>query len=328
LFINLPKQLLIGLGVFILCLVVVGLNILRMTHQQIDAIQPALPDYDEIRASARVENLPIAIEWLETARIASQRSLVLDSQVDPEPDLAYEMTFPAFVLTWADGRRFVIDAGLSPVAAEKFGRPLTLFTDSGPMSYVGALSTLVRPESITGMGFTHLHVDHTSGANDLCAAGADFILYQTVEQFNVFNYLTYQQDDQLAQMDCSLRLLLASQDDLLREIQGFPGLYVTYVAGHSPGSQAFVVHVRQGRRVVTYIVAGDLANHRDGVLHNIAKPSWYSRWVVPESLQQLDQARRWLKFFDDQASMTVLLSHDRQALLGSGIGQMTADAND
>jgi glyoxylase-like metal-dependent hydrolase (beta-lactamase superfamily II) len=243
-----------------------------------------------------------------------------EQRVDEES--SYDMTFPAFVITWADGRRFVIDAGLTPADAADFGRPLTWFTASGPMTSVGSLSTLIAPQSINGMGFTHLHVDHTSGANDLCDAGADFTLYQTVEQFNLLNYLTYQQSDQLAEVACSMRLLLASQDDLLREVQGFPGLYLVHVAGHTPGSQVFIVHVQQGRKTMTYILAGDLANHRDGVLYNIPKPAWYSRWIVPESLPQLDLARRWLKFLDDQSSMTVLLSHDRQALMSSGVGRM------
>jgi glyoxylase-like metal-dependent hydrolase (beta-lactamase superfamily II) len=325
LFINLRRQLLIAAGVVVLCLVVVGLNILRLTHQQINDLQPALPSRTEIHASARVPNLPVSIGWLETSWLPSQRALVLDTQVDPAPGLAYEMTFPAFVVTWADGRRFVIDAGLSPAAAEDLSRSLTWFTQSGPMTYVGSLSTLIKPQTIDGLGFTHLHVDHTSGADDLCAAGASYTLYQSVEQFNVLNYLTFRQADQLTEMACSRRLLLASQDNLLREIQGFPGLYVTHVAGHTPGSQVFVVHVREGLKRMTYVIAGDLANHRDGVRHNISKPSWYSRWIVPESLLQLDMARRWLGHLDSQARITVLLSHDRQALLDSGVVQITRD---
>lgn len=313
------------MGIVILCLIVVSLNILRLTHQQIDDLQPALPGIDEIRASARVQNLPISIAWLETAWLPSHRSLVLDTEFDPEPDLAYEMTFPAFVVTWADGRRFVIDAGLTPVAAEDFSRPLTWLTDSGPMTYVGSLSSLLEPQTIDGLGFTHLHVDHTSGANDLCAAGADYTLFQTVEQFNVLNYLTFQQADQLAAMECTMRLLLISQEMLLREIQGFPGLYVTHVAGHTPGSQVFIVHVRQGRNLETYIIAGDLANHQDGVRYNVSKPGWYSRWIVPESLLQLELARRWLKYLEGQTGITVLLSHDRQALLDSDVGQAALD---
>lgn len=324
-FINLRRQLLIAAGVVVLCLVVVGLNILRLTHQQINDLQPSLPSRTEIHASARVPNLPVSIGWLETSWLPSQRALVLDTQVDPAPGLAYEITFPAFVVTWADGRRFVIDAGLSPAAAEDLSRSLTWFTQSGPMTYVGSLSTLIKPQTIDGLGFTHLHVDHTSGADDLCAAGASYTLYQSVEQFNVLNYLTFRQADQLTEMACSRRLLLASQDNLLREIQGFPGLYVTHVAGHTPGSQVFVVHVREGLKRMTYVIAGDLANHRDGVRHNISKPSWYSRWVVPESLSQLDMARRWLGHLDSQARITVLLSHDRQALLDSGVVQITRD---
>lgn len=313
------------MGVIILCLVVVGLNILRLTHHQIDDLKPVLAGIDEIRASARVQNLPISIEWLETAWLPSQRSLVLDADVDSASGLAYEMTFPAFIVTWADGRRFVIDAGLAPAAAEEFSRTLTWLSDSGPLAYIGALSMLIEPQTIDGLGFTHLHVDHTSGANDLCAAGAEYTLYQTVEQFSLLNYLTFQQADQFAEMDCSMRLLLTPEDNLLREIQGFPGLYMTHVAGHTPGSQVFVVHVRQGLKRETYILAGDLANHQDGVHYNISKPGWYSRWVVPESLPQLDLARRWLKHLDRQPDMTVLLSHDRQALLGSGLGQVALD---
>jgi hypothetical protein len=87
----------------------------------------------------------------------------------------------------------------------------------------------------------------------------------------------------------------------------------------------FVVHVQQGRKRMTYIIAGDLANHRDGVRHNIPKPGWYSRWIVPESPPQLDLARRWLKYLDDQSDIIVLLCHDRQALQASGVGQVALD---
>lgn len=316
------RYLLGGLLVLVLCVVVGGLNILRLTHQQIDELNPEPAPYREIQASARVAGLPVKIEWLAVASQPVPRSLVLDAAHDPAPTSPFVLAFPAFVVTWADGRRFVIDAGPSRQEADTMGEGLALLGGAQPLTYHRSLGTTIDPASIRGMGFTHLHNDHTSGAAELCAAGASLTLYQTVEQFNLLNYLTFQGADELAGMGCAVRMLLALQQTALRDIQGFPGLYVMYVAGHTPGGQVFVVHVRGRQGVQTYLIAGDIANHGAAIDLDISKPSWYSRWLVPENLEQLAQLRRWLQAMAARPGIRVLLSHDLQRLQDSGVSEL------
>ena len=81
----------------------------------------------------------------------------------------------------------------------------------------------------------------------------------------------------------------------------------------------FVAHVEGPTGVKTYVLAGDIANHRDAVQFNIGKPAWYNRWLVPENLAQLDRLRRWLKSLNDSKPIQVLLSHDLKALQDSDV---------
>jgi len=297
------------------------LNMLRTTQQQIDGLHPPLPTYRQIMAGSRQAGLPVAIHFLATASQKIARYRLLDRALDPNPGGNVDMTFPAFVLTWSDGQRFIVDGGLSANEAVTFGRQQQWLGgfQGQPMVYHQSLANSLDPTSIKGVGLTHLHSDHTTGLADLCAAGAHYTTYQTLEQYTQQNYLTFGGDDALAAMTCSVRLVLAEQESPLRDIQGFPGLYVVPVAGHTPGSQVFVAHVQGLAGVQTYVLAGDIANHRDGVQFNIGKPAWYNRWLVPENLAQLDRLRRWLKSLNDSHLIQVLLSHDLKALQDSDV---------
>jgi len=320
------KKVFLGLVLVVAIIIVagllLGLNMLRVTQQQIDGLNPELPTYQEIMAAAREADLPTSIHILNTASQSIARHLILDAELDPASSGNVELAFPAFVLTWANGHRFVVDGGLSATEADRFGRQLQWLGDgfhSEPMVYHRSLSASLYPVSVKGLGLTHLHPDHTTGFDDLCAAGARYTTYQSIEQFTGQNYSTFRGDDELAAMTCSIRLVLAQQETLLRDIQGFPGLYVVHVAGHTPGSQVFIAHVRQPAGVKTYIIGGDIANHGDAVTFNIGKPSWYSRWVISENIAQLERLRRWLKSLSDRNQIQVLLSHDLQALQNSGV---------
>ena len=319
------RRSLFRLAVVVAIVLVAGLllamNVLRVTQAQIDSLNPQLPDYRQIMAS-RQAHLPTAIHFLPTASRSIARDLVLNAQQDSMPKGEVDLSFPAFVLTWSDGRRFVIDGGLEANPKGSFLRLvewLVNSVDGQPMLYQQALHKRLDVASIQGLGLTHLHKDHTAGLKGLCAAGAQMTTYQTVEQFTMQNYLTFGGDDDLAAMTCSTRLVLAEQDSLLRDVQGFPGLFLVHVAGHTPGSQVFIAHVRRPTGVTTYVIGGDIANHQDGVTHNIGKPFWYSRWLVPENLAQMRRLREWLKSLASRHQLQVLLSHDLRALNDSGV---------
>ena len=98
------------------------LNMLRITQQQIDGLHPPLPTYRQIMVGSRQAGLPVAIHFLATASQTIARHRLLDGVLDPNPGGNVAMTFPAFVLTWADGQRFIVDGGLSADEALTFGR--------------------------------------------------------------------------------------------------------------------------------------------------------------------------------------------------------------
>ncbi|MCB1646559.1 MAG: hypothetical protein KDI36_13960, partial [Pseudomonadales bacterium] len=136
------------------------------------------------------------------------------------------------------------------------------------------------------------------------------------------NYLTSAAAEMLAQTSCIEQIVLGRPGELLQSVPGYPGLYMLQVAGHTPGSQIFIAHLRRGMGRQTLVFAGDIANHIDGVRHNISKPPFYSRFVVPENLQQLEKTRRWLQALDQRPGVTVLLSHDLPALRASGVPEI------
>jgi glyoxylase-like metal-dependent hydrolase (beta-lactamase superfamily II) len=230
------------------------------------------------------------------------------------------MSFPVFVATWEDGRQFVIDAGLSATEAIEFGRRSEL-AGSMPLEFHGLAADQLDLDKVKGIGLTHLHSDHTTGISAFCDAGADFALVQSMEQFSWHDYLTSDSATLINELTCGVQLIL---DDglLLKGVRGFPGLYIVHVGGHTLGSQLFVLHINEGSSIGTYIIAGDMANHFDGINYNVSKPPVYSRWLVPENLDQLYKVRSWLKQMNQDTNITVLLSHDKAHLIESGLPEL------
>jgi hypothetical protein len=137
------------------------------------------------------------------------------------------------------------------------------------------------------------HTDHTTGAGALCRAHDKPIpLFQNRLQVEESNYTTRPGLEQLANATCLKPEIV--DDGPLHRVRGFPGLSFFAAAGHTPGSQIFVAHVRSSDGVRTYALTGDVVNQIDGVRRNIAKPTLYSLVVVPESTARLDKLRRFL----------------------------------
>ena len=65
----------------------------------------------------------------------------------------------------------------------------------------------------------------------------------------------------------------------LFRVRGFPGLFFFAAAGHTPGSQVFIAHVRGSDGVRTYALTGDVVNQIDGVRRNIPKPLAILLWL-------------------------------------------------
>ncbi len=323
------KKTLFAFCVLLLLILTYGLNQLRSAHSDIDSVSPELPGPEAVRASGQLFGLPTSIAYYNTASQRVARKTMLDEDQDPgetankrvdaesaETGLV-EMSFPAFVVTWEDGRQFVIDTGFSKAEAIDFGRRSAL-AGAGPIEFHGLLADQLDMAKVKGIGFTHLHGDHMMGSLAFCRDNAEFTLVQTMEQHSWHSYLTKGSAKLLNELDCGMQLLL---DDtfVLKGIKDFPGLYVIYAGGHTLGSQIFVAHINEGARTETYILAGDMANHFDGVRYNVSKPPAYSRWIVPENLDQLYKVRSWLKLMNQETDISVFISHDKRHLNESGM---------
>ena len=291
-----------------------------LAKRAIVAIAPELPSADALLAFDPSADLPVRLSWLNTASQAMPRASVLEASLDPTPNAPFVMSHPSFVLQWADGRVFLIDLGMDPAAAQAFGRPLEWLGGAEEMKPLGSAAerlgeTLAR---VAGVAFTHAHPDHTEGVADLCRLHPSPIpLFQGRLQVEESNYTTRSAQRQLDAAKCLERHVLDGGP--LFAVPGFPGLAFFAAAGHTPGSQVFVAHVRAGGTIRAFVFTGDVVNQIDGVRQNLPKPRLYSLFLVPESTVRLDELRRFLAGLERDNGATLLVSHDQQAIQASGL---------
>ncbi len=293
---------------------------LFLAKRAIRALAPPLPSAAEIVAFDPAADLPVRISWLNTARQKLPRSAVLEPSLDPTPDAPYVMSHPSFVLVWADGRVFLIEAGMDREGALAFGKPIETISGGDPIEPIASVAerlgdALSRVEAIA---VTHEHADHTQGVAELCRRHeAPIRLVQSRLQVEESNFTTRGAQRQLAEAKCLKRELVSGGP--LFAVDGFPGLAFFAAAGHTPGSQVFVAHVRGADGVKTHVLTGDVVNQIDGARQNLPKPHWYTVLLVPESTERLDVLRRLLGELEREHGATLLVSHDQLALEASGV---------
>lgn len=289
---------------------------LGVAHVAIRRVRPPLPGPEALlQAEAQLQadgvtERPVAVHVIDTAQQAMPRAAVLDASRDPNPDAAYRMSHPAFVLAWPDGRLFLIDAGMPRDDALAFGAPLERLAAASPIVPLAALVDQLGSDvlRVRGIAFTHLHTDHTAGAADVCRAlGRPLRLFQTPAQADHGNHTTWAGRAQLESAGCLVPERLSSGP--LYAVPGFPGLFVLAAAGHTPGSQIFIAHVR-GAEPRVWIFTGDAVNHRDGVRFDVAKPALYSALLVPEDGARLARLRGWLGALAAFPGVELAISHD------------------
>ena len=293
---------------------------LYLAKRAIRALDPPLPSAAEIVAFDPAADLPVRLSWLNTARQVMPRSSVLEASLDPTPGAPYEMSHPSFVLEWADGRIFLIDAGMDHDAAVSFGKPIEALSGGAPIEPLGSAAEKLGAAlpRVAGIAFTHEHTDHTEGVSELCRLHPGPIrLVQHRLQVEESNFTTRPAQAQLANAKCLARELVDGGP--LFAIDGFPGLAFFVAAGHTPGSQVFVAHVRGADGVTTYVFTGDVVNQIDGARRNLPKPRLYSLLMVPESTERLDRVRRLLGELERDHGATLLVSHDGLSLQASGV---------
>lgn len=287
---------LLGLGLLGLALV------LAESHVEIRSIHPALPGAHALLEATDGPDAPRRLAWLNTA---SQRG-----------DAPATLAHPAFLLEWADGRRFAIDVGMEREQALAFGRLAEIALGAQPIEPHGSLAEQLGPQvgSLRGVAFTHLHHDHTGGLPGLCRAlGRPLPLFQTPWQADLGNYSTRPGRAEVEAADCVRVERLPARS--LSPIPGFPGLAVVAGGGHTPGSSLFVARVGE----LTWVLAGDVTNFRKDLDEDRPKPWIYSAFITPESRGRLAELRAWLRALEAQPGFRVLVSHDLEALQASGL---------
>jgi glyoxylase-like metal-dependent hydrolase (beta-lactamase superfamily II) len=162
---------------------------------------------------------------------------------------------------------------------------------------------------VSGVVFTHLHADHVGGIAELCRRhGGPIPVFMTAAQDERTNHTTSAQRALLRDTPCMRSTRL--DPNALAPVPGFPGVFVIAAGGHTPGSQIVVVHVAGADRERTYVVTGDIVNHRAGIDADLSKPPLYRALVVPEDEERQRELRHFLRTLAERGA-TLLVSHDR-----------------
>ena len=307
-------------GAAIVAALLVGL---AWANAAIRQVNPPLPDPEAVVApkGRDMSAWPVRIQYISTASQPMSRGFVLEPSLDPDPEREYVMSHTAFVLSWGDGKLFLIDTGMPREAAIAFGEASELL-GAEPTQTHGGVSEQLGSDArrVAGLAFTHLHSDHTSGLEALCSQLDQLTVFQAPLQYERGNYTTRSGEEQIADAACATRQRI--EGGALLPIPGFPGLFTIQAAGHTPGSQLFVAHLSggsDGGGPQTWVFTGDVVNNIDGVRKNLPKPTLYSLLLVPESPTRLDLVRRFLQDLEARHGARLLVSHDQLQIESSGI---------
>jgi glyoxylase-like metal-dependent hydrolase (beta-lactamase superfamily II) len=87
------------------------------------------------------------------------------------------------------------------------------------------------------------------------------------------------------------------------------------LGGHTACSTMFALAV--GGHL--WLLSGDITNTREALLSNTGKGFVYSGLLVPENTRRTEELRRYLAALDAEDDITVVVSHDLEALRASGL---------
>jgi len=293
----------------IVALVLLGLAVLLVPpHWQTRRIAPPLPSPGELRALLAVPGGPVSVEYLVNA-----------SQSAPRGVLGHDV----FLARWADGRAFMIDARMDRAEAAEFAELLKLMWGANDGLFYGDVADLLGEETprVQGVGFTHLHIDHSQGVVPFCAArGEGASVYRTRWQADEHNFNTTEGAEIV---DGSCLAPRVVDGGALMGVETFPGLGIVALGGHTPGSTLFAVPVAGH----LWLFSGDISNTKAALLGDEGKPFFYSYLAVPENTARTAELRRWLSALDAQPDMTVIVSHDLPDIEASGLPEHPRSAS-
>jgi glyoxylase-like metal-dependent hydrolase (beta-lactamase superfamily II) len=270
---------------------------------QVRGVEPPLPSEAELRELLRVEDGPVRVRYVNTS-----------SQAIGDRTLGHTV----FLVEWANGDLFMIDAGMDRKQAVEFGGLMETLLGAEPARPHGSIAERLGPdvERVKGVAYTHLHIDHSQGTLPFCEArGRGARVFQTRWQAELHNYNT--EEGAAIVADSCLAPGSMSGETILRP-DGFPGLGIVALGGHTPGSTLFVVPI-DGR---LWLFSGDITNTKQDLLTNTGKPFLYSYLMVPEHTARNEALRLWLAELDGRPDIRVVVSHDLDDVVASGMPEV------
>ena len=281
----------------ILVIIAVGIALIP-AHIQVRGVTPELPSEEELLAltqSSDVLSGPTKLSYILTSS---------------QPLARGQISHISILVEWENGRRFLIDAGMSRQEAENFAALLQKMDPSAGQATVnGSISELLGPDTkyVAAVGFTHLHIDHTQGIKNFCdVRGPGALLLQTESQRELHNFNTTEGAD-IVSSSCLKRAAFSSGDnESLYKSPQFPGIAAFALGGHTPGSTLWVVAL--GDKV--FLFSGDITNDKASLSQDTPKSAIYSYLLVPENTKRTAELRKWLHTLDQNDRFSVIVSHD------------------
>ncbi|MEP0203203.1 MAG: MBL fold metallo-hydrolase [Halioglobus sp.] len=265
-------------------------------HLQIRSIEVDIPALQEVvDLPTEDQDIPQRVSFVTTAEQSGEAGTIGHVGV---------------LVTWPGGKQLLIDAGMDREAAFEFGELIESLMDADPVKAFGPIEEQLGDgvDKIDGIIFTHLHIDHSQGITSLCKAMTEpASIYQTVDQAREHNLHTEAGQSLVEEASCQQVLL---NDETIKSIQGFPGVYAIEAGGHTPGSTIILVAAKEQ----TWIFSGDLTNDFASIRTNTGKGWLYSTLFVPENSGLLEEWRLWLRDADELERVTVLPAHDIQRM--------------
>jgi glyoxylase-like metal-dependent hydrolase (beta-lactamase superfamily II) len=271
-------------------------------HVQVRGVEPPLPSEAQLRSLLSVENGPVSVRYINTS-----------TQKLPQGKLGHTV----FLVEWADGKLFMIDAGMDRAGAADFSGVLESALGAEPAVFHGTAAELLGDDiqRVVGVAFTHLHIDHTQGMLRFCEArGPGASLYQTSWQATLHNFNT-DEGAAIVADSCLQRGDLSGEG--IMTVEGLPGLGIVGLGGHTPGSTLFAVAA--GDRL--WLFSGDTTNSKADLLSNTGKGFVYSYLLVPENTARTRALRVWFAGLGAKDDISLVVSHDISDIETSGMAR-------
>ncbi|WP_299072748.1 MBL fold metallo-hydrolase [uncultured Paraglaciecola sp.] len=264
-------------------------------HLQVRTVTPPLPKDEALLALLESPNGPTKLSYILTSSQQLERG---------------QISHISIVVEWQDGKRFLIDTGMDHQEAKNFAALLQkMDSKAGEATVTGNISELLGSEidSISGLGYTHLHIDHTQGTKNFCKArGKGAVVLQTTSQQQLHNFNTTEGAVLVANSCLQKGYFTSGATNNLYKSPQFPGIAAFELGGHTPGSTLWAVAFKE--KVLLF--SGDITNDAAS-LHQDMPKSWaYSYLFVPENTARTAEIRKWLHALDQSDAFSVIVSHD------------------